>query len=500
MPSRGVRPWLVAGSVLFAVVGCTAAPVGVGVVTPGAGQVTERPAVQPRAAGPVALGTDRGRASRGVVAAGGRDAPYNYAPTLVRGGGAFRMWWCSQLGVAAPAGDDILLAETTDLGKPFRGPDGTGGQVVFSGSRTGFDGMHTCDPSVIEVGGVHYLYYTGAAGDHAHGNAIGLATSADGKRWERANGGAPIVGTAHDVARDNTYGAGQPAAVYLDGRFHLMFTDTTGQGAGWNGAGQFVLRSPDPTFRTQVEVLGPEGFAPGGTGGPRARSVVDAFSADLMWVGALGAFAIAHQTEGGTSLTFWDREFRVQPHPSVLVPGPWAEGPGLVRDPLGHSPRSEEDPCERVPIDLVRATRVPAAPTDLVHFGLDLTGTGACADPARVLAALDGYAVPSPQRTVDVVSGGSLLRVERRSVAERIGLRVLDRPVPGLAGVPVSAHLPAGAPAVRNGPDHAFVLDGRLWTVGDPGVVSANGSTAEAVEPDRWDRYPRGPHLGRDRG
>ena len=455
---------------------------------------TPRPAAQPKAAGPTALGGDSGRGGAAVVAAGGRDAPYNYAPTLIQEDGKYRMWWCSQLGVAAPAGDDILLAETADLGTPFRGPDGTGGQAVFSGSRTGFDGMHTCDPSVIRVDGTYYLYYTGAAGDHAHGNAVGLAVSADGKRWRRANGGAPILGAAGDVLRSNTYGLGQPAALYLDGRFHLMVTDTTAQGAGPNGAGQFVLRSPDPTFQSQVEVLGNEGFGP--VGGPRERSVVDAFSADIMWVAALDAFVIAHQTDGGTSLTFWDRAFRAQPHHRVLVPGPWAEGPGLVRDGLGHAPRSRTDPCDRVPVDLVRATTVRSAPTGLAHFGMDLTGTGACSDPARVLAALDGYAVLSPERTVDVIRGGHVLRVERRSVAERLAALLPGRRVPALAEIPVSARLPAGAEAVRNDDRVGFVLDdGRLWTV-DPAVVAANGSATQDIDPDRWDRYQRGSALG----
>lgn len=498
MPSRDRRRRLAAVLVAFAVAGCTAAPEGSAPPPPPSKRVTTTPpAAQPRPAAPTALDTDKARRSAGVIASGGRGAPYNYGPTLMRENGKYRMWWCSQLAAADPPGDDLLLAETTDLATPFRGRGGSGGTSVFSGSRTGFDGMHTCDPSVIRVGATYYLYYTGAAGDHALGNAIGLATSTDGRRWTRANAGTPIVTAAHDVRRANLYGAGQPAAVYLDGHFHLMFTDTTGQGTGQNGAGQFVLRSPDPTFRAEVEALGPDGFAPGQTDGLRARSVLDAFSVDFMWVDALAAFVIAHQTEGGTSLTFFDREFRTQPYRPVLVPGPWAEGPGLVRNALGHAVASHADPCERVPIDLVRATRVGAAPTDLTHFGLDLRGTGACDDPDRLLAALDGFAVPSPQRTVDVIRDGQVLRVERRAVAERVSLRVLDRRVPALDAIPVTAHLPAGAPAARNGDRVGFVLDdGRLWPVADPGLAAVNGSEIHPVQPDHWARHQLGPRLG----
>src|SRR5699024_12100015 len=98
-----------------------------------------------------------------------------------------------------------------------------------------FDAVHTCDPSVIEVGGTYYMYYTGAEGKSTHGNAIGLVTSDDGVHWTRERTDSAIVTPAHDEHRDNNYGAGQPAAVVLDGWFYLMFTDTTGADAGWNG-------------------------------------------------------------------------------------------------------------------------------------------------------------------------------------------------------------------------------------------------------------------------
>ena len=211
---------------------------------------------------PVSLTTYAGRQSPGVIAAGGGDAPYNYAPSVLLDNGRYRMWWCSQLGVANPPGDDILLAESTSMDGPFAGPDGRGGTPVFSGSGTQFDGMHTCDPSVVKVGGTYFMYYTGAAGAHAHGNAIGLATSTDGRVWTRANGGRPLITVSRNVRRDNTYGVGQPSVVYLAGRYYLMFTDTTGQDAGRNGAGQFVLRSTDPAFTREVEALGPTGFRP----------------------------------------------------------------------------------------------------------------------------------------------------------------------------------------------------------------------------------------------
>ncbi|MGH3450650.1 MAG: beta-xylosidase, partial [Haloechinothrix sp.] len=391
----GVTASLVATTLL---VGCTS--------------VTERPQAEDRGPGkavggaqqadpPLRLTTTKHRQSTGVVAEGGADAPYNYGPTVMLDGELTRMWWCSQYGKARPAGDDILYATTRSLTEKFTGPGGRIPRAVFSGRPGGFDGMHTCDPSVVKVDGVYYLYYTGAKGAHSFGNAIGLATSRDGIHWTRANGGKPIIGPAGDTERDNSYGAGQPAVVFLDGWFYLMFTDTTGLVAGWNGAGQFLLRAPDPTFTAGVEALGPTGFrrVPR-TATPRETSLVDAFSADLMWVEVLDAFVIAHQTADGTTLTFWNRDFTASPHPPLALPGPWAEGPGLVRTRHGHAPISAHDPCGTIAFDVVRATADRGAPTNLRHFGMDVHGGSGCAQQEGAMRVLNGYAMPSPESTM----------------------------------------------------------------------------------------------------
>lgn len=449
----------------------------------------------------LALATSAIRRSPGVVAAGGPGAPYNYGPTVMRDGDKTRMWWCSQYPTGGPPGDDILYGESGTADGPFTGPGGTPPPAVLSGDPGQFDAAHTCDPSVIRANGIYYLYYTGAAGDHALGNAIGLATSTDGVTWTRT-GTAPIVGPSHDVHRDNLYGAGQPAAVYLDGWFYLMFTDTTGRDAGWNGAGQFVLRAKDPAFATGVQSLSDNGFVPvASTTAPREKSVVDAFSADLMWVDALDAFAIAHETQDGTTITFWNRDFTAHPYKALLVPGDWREGPGLVRAPDGHAPVSADDPCGRVPFDVVRATATgeAGAPTDLAHFGLDVTGIDGCGDQQRALAVLDGYAMPSPERTMDLVVDDRLVRVDRRSVAEQLATHVLSGPIPSLDSAPVAAHLTSGARAVQApGFGLGLVLDdGKLWPVHPSSVAGLNESTVDAISADEWRAFPEGAALGK---
>jgi hypothetical protein len=490
---------VVAATVLAALSGCREDPFPqAGAVSPQVGGAEVEPAPPEQ---PVPLPVDRHRESDGVVAEGGRDAVYNYAPAVMREDGTVRMWWCSQYSSAPPPGDDVLYAQAATVDGPFTGPGGGEPVSVLSGNPGRFDAVHTCDPSVVKVEGTYYLYYTGAAGDHALGNAIGLATSTDGVNWSRANGGEPILTPSHDTHRDNVYGAGQPAVVYLDGWFYLMFTDTTGSAAGWNGAGQFMLRSRDAAFASGVEALGVDGFAPvPGTSAPRTVSLVDAFSADLMWVDALGAFAIAHETEDGTTVTFWNRDFSANPYQPILVPGPWQEGPGLLRAPDGHAPVSERDPCGRVPFDVVRATVIGSAdaPTDLRHFGLDVYGIEGCDTAARASVVLDGFAVPSPERTMDLVNDGTVVRVDRRSVASALAEHVLDERPAVLDNLPVVARLTSGTPAVRTpGGDVALLLDdGRLWPVNVPGVAELNGSAVLPVADRQWDRYEVGPTLG----
>ncbi|SFW88935.1 hypothetical protein SAMN04489730_7104 [Amycolatopsis australiensis] len=435
-----------------------------------------------------------------MIAAGGADAVYNYGPSVMLDRGQTRMWWCSQYGGAGPAGDDILYAQGQSIDGPFTGPDGGIPAAVFSGAPGNFDGMHTCDPSVLRVGTTYYLYYTGAAGDHALGNSIGLATSTDGVHWTRAAGGKPILGPSHDVHRANVYGAGQPSAVYLDGWFYLMFTDTTGRAAAWNGAGQFVLRSRDPAFSAGVEALDVGGFVPvASTSAPRGRSVVEGFSADLMWVGALDAFVVAHETDAGTTLTFWTADFTENPYRPVVIPGPWREGPGLVRRADGHAPLSSADPCGRVPFDVVRATELggAGAPTGLRHFGLDLLDGQACANPARLAATFDGVTMPSPERTMDLVRAGQRIRVDRRGVAAALAGELLEQAPPEVARLPLATRLRSGAEAVQApGRGQALRLDdGRLWPVPDLGVVAGNDSQANAVTAAQWDGAPRGPSL-----
>ncbi|MEU3646236.1 beta-xylosidase [Lentzea sp. NPDC034063] len=496
--SRRPLALLAALALVSAVTACTNAAVGDPVGAPSDQKKptsSKDPAPAPPPRDNLKLAIDNGRQSGGTVIAGAGDAPYNYAPAVMLDNGKVRAWWCSQLSAAPPGGDDILYSEGPSVGGPF-----STAIPVFSGSGGSFDAMHTCDPSLIKIGDVYYMYYTGASRDnHANGSSAGVASSKDGITWTRENGGQSILGPAGDIIRENTYGAGQQSAIYLDGWVYLMFTDTTGLASHQNGAGQYVLRSKDPTFAKGVEALGKQGFKPvTSNNGPRTRSVVEAFSSDWMWIDAVSSFAIAHETDNGTTITFWNRDFTRHPFEPVLIPGPWREGPGLLRTPEGHAPINAKDPCGRVAIDVLRGTvEGPAGPTNISHFGIDVRGIRGCATAAEA-RVLNGFAVPSPERTLDVVAGGNLMRFERRSVAEKFSRGVLGTRPQGVDSFKLTAKVPAGAPAVSN-PDGAvgLLLDGKLWVVNSTELAGLNSSQISTVSAEQWAAYERLPDLAR---
>jgi hypothetical protein len=327
--------------------------------------------------------TDHPRSSSGPVVHD--DGAYEYAPTVLFENGKYRMWWCSQVPSTPVRGDDVLYAESDGPDGPFHAP-GSSAPYVISFHGTGgedFDGQHTCDPSVVKAGNAYYLFYGAAVHDGV--TTIGVATSANGVDWTRLNGDRPIITPAGQQDTGNHYGAGQPSAVYLNGKFYLIFTDTTAAGADHsNGAGQFAWRSSDPTFQTGVDVYTGNGWQAKTDANSRSFSVANAFSADWQYSDALRSFIVAHNNAPGqTTLTFLDgTNLRNQPIAEQTIDGAWSEGPGIVSTPDKHAlPGSA---CNRVPVDIVEsADKSGGAPAHLYHRGVDLVFTSvSCQSPS----------------------------------------------------------------------------------------------------------------------
>src|SRR5437868_2276196 len=146
---------------------------------------------------------------------------YDYAPTMMQVGSLQKFWWCGNgyiPGTATLA--DVIYYRTIDLST---GAASAYYQVLSPTPGT-WDGVNTCDPSVIQGSfynpdnGATYsfaMYYTGDDNltNGGNNNRIGVAFSNDGISWIKYSGNPVIYPQVYPTS---TYGAGQPATYSND--------------------------------------------------------------------------------------------------------------------------------------------------------------------------------------------------------------------------------------------------------------------------------------------
>lgn len=433
---------------------------------------------------------------------------WDYAPSVMQDG-QYRVWWCGA--DYEYSGDAIVYATAQSLTGPWSQP-----QKVMSASLVPgtFDQVHVCDPSVIRVEGTYYLYYSGHndvfyPSPNARTTEIGVATSQDGINWTRANGGQPIIVAARGVTHPDfpalhqagrTYGAGQPSVTYVNGRFYLVYTDSTGCASNEiNGAGQYVLRSWDPLFLQDVEELVlPGHFQQRESRNHTTYSLLEAFSVDWQYVDMLDVFAIAaHGVAGTTHMRFFSANL------SALVytfgfPGEWREGPGLVSRPDKHAIPTRT--CGKLSFDIIKA--VGGVPTDPFTWDLGTAGvdffTGQsceCSSLPRVyegtLVASSGYpwAFVSSERT--------RLHLGSAPAALTLSKNVYDISAQMFQLIPAGPSLYIGNAAyITTGQPGGFLLDdGRLWGGSCYDLFLRNGSSITWIDPSQYAAMPKGPGL-----
>jgi predicted GH43/DUF377 family glycosyl hydrolase len=95
-----------------------------------------------------------------------------------------------------------------------------GEPVLDAGPRGSWDERGVADPYVIRVAGIYYMYYLGQ--DRAHRQRLGLARSPDGLRWEKLRSN-PVLETGEPGAFDET-GLGEPAVWKEQGAWWMLYT------------------------------------------------------------------------------------------------------------------------------------------------------------------------------------------------------------------------------------------------------------------------------------
>ena len=161
----------------------------------------------------------------GRVAGGPREE--DYAPSIMLDNGGYKMWWC-HYHHGKEYKDHIWYATSID-GFNWSEPI----SVLEHGNSGGQEGYNTCDPSVIKVGDVYYMYYTSDSPSRiGRDNQIFLATSYDGIHWSKYpsdENPQPVIPCENP---DGSYCVGQSSLLYLNNQFIHYFTEQTTEETG----------------------------------------------------------------------------------------------------------------------------------------------------------------------------------------------------------------------------------------------------------------------------
>ena len=128
-----------------------------------------------------------------------------YAPCVVVNGSQWHLWYGGQ---GRDGHDRIHHAESTDGGTTWR----KRGVVVDAGSAN-----HVNDPSVVRAMGRWWMFYTVA--ERGTEDAIALAVSTDGERWEKRG---VVLAPGPSGSWDSRL-VGRPSVLWEDGRFRMWY-------------------------------------------------------------------------------------------------------------------------------------------------------------------------------------------------------------------------------------------------------------------------------------
>lgn len=151
-------------------------------------------------------------------------------PSIIRNGETYTMWLGG--GKLSDRGKDVKVYMATS-------PDGLQWQInpeplVVPGAKGEFDEKGIETPSVVKVGGIFHMYYTGANFTDSHMGrfSIGHATSTDGIHWKKDPNNPAIPrtfnGEGPGEGRPNAWGwlsVAEPGVVYHKGqkKFYVYY-------------------------------------------------------------------------------------------------------------------------------------------------------------------------------------------------------------------------------------------------------------------------------------
>jgi hypothetical protein len=266
---------------------------------------------------------------------------YDYAPTVMKDGKVFKMWWLGRIDNSVPGfeDDNVYYSESTN-GVNWSNPISV---LKPSHNDLGVYGYHVGNPSVVKVDNIYHMYLStgnGAktpSGTVIPGNAVGYSSSRDGKTWSRVK----VIKEPFNPKNTccGNYGAGEPSVVFLNSFFYMAYIDSTGKRSNaTNGSGIYIIRSPQADFSTNVEALNGSGsFAPLTKDNDTAYLWNNnTFGGEFAWSKQLNQFI--YLRGGTTQLLFADRSLDIVQTLDLPSPrNPWREENTLSRTPEGHT-------------------------------------------------------------------------------------------------------------------------------------------------------------------
>lgn len=149
------------------------------------------------------------------------------------------------------------------------------------------------------------------------------------------------------IYKNFPYGAGQPSVTYVNGYFYLTYTDTTGSAnlVSDTSGSQYLIRSVDPTFKTQLERFDGTRFV--ATSSPNTitnNRLLVGVSVDIQYSSNNNSFVILVPNNENKSVRIltYDANFKfvketIVPHQALRQGYSYQDGQALVSSPERHS-------------------------------------------------------------------------------------------------------------------------------------------------------------------
>ena len=190
----------------------------------------------------------------------GRDAAYDYSPTVLQSGNLVQVWWCGTDDNTSDRSQisDAIEYQSVDLSTNARSVP----IAVLEQTQNAWDAAYLCNPKVVRgvfanpVGdGATYtyaMYYVATSATTGLNNSIGVAFSNDGAVWKKYP--HPIV----TASIKGLYGVGQPAVFNSNHQSNILmfYEDST------IGNGHVAVSSSDGVHFTPLGLLTAKGLDP----------------------------------------------------------------------------------------------------------------------------------------------------------------------------------------------------------------------------------------------